>query len=197
MSGATAGSVERMIDEVIAREGGFVNHPADRGGPTKFGIAQATLSAWRGMPCDAADVASLARAEAAAIYRALYFEKPRIALLPAPLQPFLFDCAVHHGPRAAVLLLQRVLNENGFACARDGALGPETAHACTAAFATLGSALLQALIDARLSALRRMATNDPSQRVFLKGWTRRVQSFRPPGPERRFADGAVTLPPPI
>ena len=28
-------SVQETIDEILNREGGFVNHPADRGGPTK------------------------------------------------------------------------------------------------------------------------------------------------------------------
>ncbi|RMF69946.1 MAG: hypothetical protein D6740_08910, partial [Alphaproteobacteria bacterium] len=40
----------RLLDRLIAREGGFVAHAADRGGPTKYGITLATLSAWRGRP---------------------------------------------------------------------------------------------------------------------------------------------------
>ena len=31
-------SIEQMIDDVIRREGGYVDHPRDRGGPTNFGI---------------------------------------------------------------------------------------------------------------------------------------------------------------
>jgi lysozyme family protein len=196
MSARAADVAARMIDDVIAREGGYVNHAADRGGATKFGITHATLSAWRGEACDAADIRNLSRAEAGDIYRTLYFERPRIILLPEPLQPFVFDCAVHHGPRAAALLLQRVLNERGFGCAIDGAIGVETGRACAAAHAALGAALLEALINARLKTLQRIAASDPAQRVFLRGWTRRVESFRPRSGNRRFADGAVTSPPP-
>jgi lysozyme family protein len=31
-------NVEGLIDALIDREGGFVDHPADKGGPTCFGI---------------------------------------------------------------------------------------------------------------------------------------------------------------
>ena len=31
-------TVDQMIDDILRREGGYVNHPADKGGPTKYGI---------------------------------------------------------------------------------------------------------------------------------------------------------------
>lgn len=196
MSADPSPVVETMIDDVIEREGGYVNHKADRGGPTKFGITRATLAAWRGEMCDAEDVRSLTRSEARDIYRTFYFDHPHIARLPPLLQPFLFDSAVHHGPRAAILLLQKTLNLHGFACARDGVIGHETARVCAAACTALGAAMLDFLIDERLAALHRIAANDSAQRVFLRGWTSRVESFRPRSGERQFADGAVTAPPP-
>ncbi len=32
--------VDSLIDEVIGREGGYSNHPADRGGPTRWGVTE-------------------------------------------------------------------------------------------------------------------------------------------------------------
>jgi hypothetical protein len=37
--------VEGLIDALIDREGGYVNHSADKGGPTCFGITEAVARA--------------------------------------------------------------------------------------------------------------------------------------------------------
>lgn len=34
--------VDKLIDALIEREGGFVSHPKDRGGPTRYGITEAS-----------------------------------------------------------------------------------------------------------------------------------------------------------
>jgi lysozyme family protein len=65
--------VDALVDGLIEREGGYVNHPADKGGPTCFGITEAVARA-HGY-ADA--MRSLPRMEAAAIYRRLYWLRPR------------------------------------------------------------------------------------------------------------------------
>ena len=40
-----ASDADALIDAVIDREGRYVNHPADRGGPTCWGITQAVARA--------------------------------------------------------------------------------------------------------------------------------------------------------
>ena len=66
--------IDTILDEIIRREGGYVNHPADRGGPTNFGITAQTLGSWRklGRPATAAEVQALTETEARAIYRQQY-----------------------------------------------------------------------------------------------------------------------------
>ena len=37
--------IDRLIDEVISLEGGYSDHPADRGGPTRWGVTEAVARA--------------------------------------------------------------------------------------------------------------------------------------------------------
>jgi len=98
--------VDEQIDELIEREGGYVYHPADRGGPTKFGITEAVARA-NGY---AGAMADLPRHEAAAIYRRLYWLRPRfdqVAERTAKVASELFDTGANMGPAVAATFLQR------------------------------------------------------------------------------------------
>ncbi|HEX8839049.1 MAG TPA: glycosyl hydrolase 108 family protein, partial [Sphingomicrobium sp.] len=65
--------VEALIDGLIDREGGYVDHPADRGGPTCFGITEAVARS-NGY---AGSMRQFPREQAVAIYRRLYWSRPR------------------------------------------------------------------------------------------------------------------------
>ena len=62
--------VDELVEALIDREGGYVDHPADEGGPTCFGITEAVARAqgYRGAMRD------LPLEEAAAIYKPLLAE---------------------------------------------------------------------------------------------------------------------------
>ncbi|MEM7047234.1 MAG: glycosyl hydrolase 108 family protein [Pseudomonadota bacterium] len=168
-----------MIDDVISREGGFVNHPDDRGGATNYGITQATLSAWLGRRARLAEVQNLDIDTARAIYARRYLSAPRIDTLTQRIVPFVFDTAVLHGPRSAIRLLQRVLNRAGFGkvCV-DGVIGPQTRKACEAADRVMGPYLLDALCEQRRAIYHRIVARNPSQKVFLRGWLNRLKHFK-------------------
>src|SRR5215207_5525451 len=100
--------VDGLIDQLIEREGGYVNHPADRGGPTNFGITAAVARA-QGY---AGSMRDMPRSEAEAIYRRLYWIRPgfnAVARLSARVAAELFDTGVNMGPAVAVTFLQRAL----------------------------------------------------------------------------------------
>lgn len=115
-------TLDDLIRGIVNREGGFVNHPNDPGGATKYGIIQTTLAAWRKKPVTVDDVRNLTLNEAADIYKAMYVAKPgfdkieNVALLEQVL-----DAAVNHGVGKAIQLLQACVGEK-----QDGKLGPVT-----------------------------------------------------------------------
>jgi lysozyme family protein len=161
-------AIDNLITNVIEREGGYVNHASDRGGPTNWGITQGTLAASRGRPVSIADVQALTQAEARKIYRANYFAGLDDVTDPKVLE-FLFDYAVNSGPRRAVKALQTVIGVTA-----DGAFGP----ASKAALAKVKQAdLYGPLICERLDFYLRIIANDPSQVVFAAGWANRIKPF--------------------
>jgi lysozyme family protein len=174
-------AVDQMIDDVIRREGGFVNHPRDRGGATNFGITQSTLSRHLGRPASVDDVRGLSRVVAGEIYRREYFEGPRLDRLPARVQAFVFDAAVNHGPARAIRFVQQVCDDAGFGpLAVDGACGPATQRAATLAERVMGAWLLAALVEERRNFYVALVERDPGQRVFLRGWLNRLTEFDVP-----------------
>lgn len=173
-----ARSVESMINDIIRREGGFVDHPADRGGPTRYGITHKTLARYLGHEVTREDVQSLSRELAAEIYKRSYYLEPRIDALPTSTRSFLFDSAVNHGQRRAIKFLQQVLNAAGFGpLGVDGLAGPKTRHHAEKAEDTMGPWLLAALAEERRMFYRLIVERDPSQRVFFNGWMKRVAEF--------------------
>ena len=163
-------TIDQILADVIRREGGYVHDPADRGGPTKYGITQRTLRAWRERPVTAADVRELTQDETRAIYRRRYVDDPGFAMLTEPLRTQVIDDGVLSGPRQAVRDLQRAIG----GVRVDGTLGPKT----RAALRHRGARLVHArLIQTRSVRLGRIIQRDPTQARFIAGWLTRTTAF--------------------
>lgn len=134
-------TVREIAQEIVAREGGYVNDPDDPGGATKYGVTIHTLRAL-GLDLNGdgrvtpADLRRLDRDQAVEIFLRHYYLKPGIALLPEALQASVFDMQVNAGANA-VKILQRLLTGLGWPLAADGAIGPNTARAAAHAAARL------------------------------------------------------------
>lgn len=103
---------EEFIRAMIQVEGGYVNHPLDRGGPTKYGI---TLKAYREVNPAATleDLRMLSVSEAEKFYFECYFILPqfnRVARLNETLGMQLLDMGVNQGRGQSSRSLQRALN---------------------------------------------------------------------------------------
>lgn len=172
-------NIDELIDDLIAREGGFVDHPADKGGPTRWGITQvvARQHDYTGQ------MENLPRSVAALIYKKQYWRTPsfdKVAQIAPLLAKELFDTGVNMGPRTAIGFLQRALNalnRNGVDypdIAVDRTIGSDTLHALEAFLAKRGLSaerVLTKTIDALQGAYYvRLAEARPTQETFLYGW---------------------------
>ena len=184
-------SVRSIAEEIVAREGGYVNDPDDPGGATNFGVTIHTMRAL-GLDLDgdgdvdAADVRLLTRAQAVGIFVEHYFERPRIGLLPEALQPTVFDMYVNAGSNA-VRILQRLLRDMGLDIAVDGVIGPQTARAAHAALREAPDHLVDAYGIARRNYYYGIGDRRPASRKFARrrdggkgGWIVRAEDFISP-----------------
>ena len=173
-------AVDGLIDAVIEREGGYVNNPADKGGPTCFGITEAVARA-HGY---AGPMRQLPRQEAAAIYKRLYWSRPRldqVAERSPPVAAEMFDTGVNMGPAVAVTFLQRALtalNRNGVDypdLVPDGRIGERTIAALDTFLQVRGrtggeTVLLRAIEALQGERYLRLAERRPANEAFLYGW---------------------------
>lgn len=121
-------TIEQMIADLIKVEGTYSDHPADKGGPTMYGVTQAVArangytGAMREMPMSVAT----------SIYRKKYFIDPgfeSIYLLSPAIAEELFDTGVNMGTSIPGPWLQRLLNVFNDAktdLVVDGRIGPAT-----------------------------------------------------------------------
>ncbi len=171
-------TIEKIINDLIGREGEYVDHPADHGGPTKYGITLATLREVRNDDTlTAKDVRALTTADAYDIYYSKYILKPRINhLADKKLQVLVFDFSVHSGSGRAIRYLQRLLGiiETGYM--RELTL--KAANAFTTSSSAHPQELRKKYLEAREGYLKRIVAKDPSQEVFADGWQNRIDGLR-------------------
>jgi lysozyme family protein len=172
--------VDQLIDALIEREGGYVNNAADRGGATCFGITEAVARA-NGYD---GSMRELPREEAVAIYRRLYWLRPKfdeVAERSPRLAEELFDTGVNMGPAVAVTFLQRALtalnrNARDYGdLVPDGRVGPRTLAALDTFLAIRGKDSGETVLLGALEALQgerylRLAERRPANEAFLYGW---------------------------
>lgn len=169
---------QRIINEIIKREGGYVNDPLDSGGETMYGITVAVARAFGyhgpmdGMP----------RSVAERVYSAKYWDVIRgdgLAELSTLVAEELADTSVNMGPKRAGRFLQRslnVLNDRSRAykdLVVDGAIGPATLWALKMYLARRDEATLVKMLNCLQGAYYvELAERREKDEKFIYGWFR-------------------------
>jgi len=159
-------SFEKCFAFTIGEEGGYANHPKDKGGETKWGISKNQYPNL--------DIPILTKEDARTIYLRDYWEPSGANLLPDKLSLVHFDSAVNHGVPRAIKLLQAVV------CVfPDGKIGPKTKAAIERDIKYQGErALVMLYLQKRYEFYKAIVKTNPGQKVFLKGWLNRLDKLR-------------------
>ncbi|WP_129792558.1 glycoside hydrolase family 108 protein [Sphingosinicella sp. CPCC 101087] len=171
--------IRRIIDGIIEREGGYVNHPSDPGGATMYGITEAVARAagYRG------DMRAMPRSTAFQIYWTRYVVAPNfddVAELDPKVAEELVDTGVNCGVDRAATWFQEALNalnsrQRDYAdIGVDGNVGPKTLDAFRAFKRRRGAAataIMLHAIDAFQGAhYLRLGSGNSQFEDFLNGW---------------------------
>lgn len=181
-------TVREIAEQIVAREGGYVNDPDDPGGATNHGVTIHTMRRL-GLDLDgdgkisAQDVRVLPRETAVNIFTDHYFYGPRIDALPVPLHASVFDMYVNSGANA-VKILQRVFNKMRIDVAVDGVIGPQTISAAEQAMSAAPNHLVDVYGIARRNYYYDLADRRVASRKYARrrdggkgGWITRAEEF--------------------
>ncbi|EPP1032563.1 glycoside hydrolase family 108 protein [Cronobacter turicensis] len=162
-------------------EGSYVNHPADRGGPTKWGITEKTARAhgYKG------DMRDMSREEAYGILEKDYWISPgfdRIAQYSLPIAFELCEAGTNIGPAVPVRWLQRWLNvfnrqQSSYQdLIVDGVIGKDTLNALKAYLERRGKegegVLVKALNCTQGDYYLDITEKREANEAFIYGWLR-------------------------
>jgi lysozyme family protein len=174
------------IDYVLKNEGGYVNHPADSGGPTNMGITLATLSRWRAVKrhpgrvekVTEEDMQLLLKREACEIYEEYYWTPLRLFDVKSrSVATAILDTAVLRGPTKAVMYAQKTCNAFLPVDTRKSGLevdGRMTAELIRRVNSNSYYGLwVEQFADFLKKAFIQISMDKPQTKVFLPGWLNR------------------------
>lgn len=168
------------FNDALKHEGGFVDHAADKGGATAFGISLRFL---RSLPVEAgdidgnghidkSDVQSLTHDDARAFYQRYFWDHYHLSdISDQRVATKLFNFFVNMRGKTASLITQRSANDLGANIKEDGIVGSRTRSALN----SMDPDQLIVCIKWRAwEVYRAIVDNDSSQSVFINGWRKRA-----------------------
>jgi hypothetical protein len=152
---------QRAMQRTKFNEGGFANHPNDRGGITNYGISSKYYHK--------EDIINITPQRAQAILYRDYWLKPSINQLPDEFADIVFDDGVVQGQPTAIINLQKALGVKP-----DGLIGSQTLNA----FQNKNYDTIKANFIRNVHSVEdKYLQKDPSQKVFEQGHRNRFNQY--------------------
>lgn len=157
---------QNCFEKVIVHEGGYVDHPSDPGGATKYGLTIVTMKKLEmdidgDGDVDKDDVKLLTHADVAPVFKKMYWDAVKADDLPSGLDWAMFDWAINSGPARPARTLQKLIGAKA-----DGVIGPKT-------LGTVATFSVKELVTKLHNERQKFYENQPIFKDFGKGWTAR------------------------
>jgi lysozyme family protein len=157
---------DQSFKQMLASEGGYVNHPSDPGGMTNLGVTKRVWEEWVGRESNEKEMRSLTPEMVEPLYKRKFWDACKCDELPTGVDYLVFDFAVNAGPGRSAKILQTAVGVPA-----DGGIGPITLAAVKAQDPT---ELIQKFSDAKEDFYRSLITFE----TFGKGWLNRVADVK-------------------
>ena len=163
--------VNKLLPFILKWEGGYVNHPDDKGGATNMGI---TLATWQQVGydkngdgvVDCHDLRMVTVEDAAKILKQYYWDRWKADRIKSQSVANILVDWVYCSGKWGIVIPQRLLGVDD-----DGIVGSKTLSALN----NFDPATFFDIIQKRREKyLRSIVERQPKQRVFLKGWLNRL-----------------------
>lgn len=164
---------KEIVPFILSWEGGYVNHPNDRGGATNKGI---TMNTWRGYcakkgkPATIATLKAMTTSEWEEIFKGSYWDALSLdKVSDQNVANIMVDWAWASGATTAAMQLQKILGVKA-----DGIIGKKTLAVMNG---KSGLSLFGQIKQRRLVFVDNIVKKDKTQKCFLAGWKRRINSI--------------------
>lgn len=163
-------NAEKLIPFILKWEGGFSNHPSDKGGATNKGITLATFRQFFGKDATVSQLKAMTDEQWKHIFqKGFWFPFKGDYILNQSIANICIDWAWGSGTKTAIKQVQRILGVSD-----DGIVGNITLSAINS---SNPKKLFEKIKSARLSFVEAIVRRNPSQKVFVKGWRNRINSI--------------------
>lgn len=161
---------ELAMPHILKWEGGYANHPKDKGGCTMKGVTIATYQSFYGKNKTCSDLKKITDEQWLHIFESGYWNPCKCSdMKNQSVANIIVDWAWNSGPRTAVKHVQRILGVKD-----DGIVGDIT---LTALNGYNQEELFNKIYLDRVKFYIDICERDANQKVFLNGWMNRLNDY--------------------
>lgn len=161
---------EKLMPIIHKWEGGYSNHPNDKGGCTMKGITLSTFKQYYGKNKTCADLKNIQDGEWLYIFEDGFWNPCKAdEIKNQSIANIIVDWAWHSGTKTVIKKIQKILDVE-----IDGIVGKQTINAINSSDQ---ESLFNSIYNERKTYYHNICSKNPSQKVFLKGWLNRLEDF--------------------